>query len=66
MSSVYPYAMPVDKYGRKWPEFYLPNHKAWLCGSGDLEKGCGQPEVNGKCSHKRLKAATVKKLGGKL
>jgi hypothetical protein len=58
--SVYPYVMPIDKYGRKWPEFALPNHKVWLCGS------CGQPEVNGNCSHKRLKAATVKKLGGKL
>lgn len=60
--SVYPYVMPVDIFGRKWPEFAMPNHKVWLCNS------CGQPEVQLKqsCTHNKLKPATVKKLGGRL
>jgi hypothetical protein len=58
--SVYPYVMPVDEFGRKWPELALPNHKVWLCDK------CGQPEIKGKCSHQKMKPETVKKLGGKL
>ena len=54
------YGVPIDKYGRKWPELALPNHKVWLCGD------CGQPELRGSCSHKKFKAEKVKRLGGRL
>lgn len=60
MTNTYPYITPVDQYGRKWPEFCLPNHKVWLCGE------CGQPELRGPCNHKQMNKKTVKKLGGKL
>lgn len=56
------YPVPVDRFGRKWPELRLPNHKAWICDD------CGQPDVRAKnpCKHKKLPKELVKKLGGKL
>jgi hypothetical protein len=55
-----PYPTPLDKFGRKWPELRLPNHKAWTCSE------CGQPEITKVCDHKPMKASVVRKLGGKL
>lgn len=54
------YGVPIDKYGRKWPELALPNHKVWLCDE------CKQPELRGSCNHKKFKAEKVKRLGGRL
>jgi hypothetical protein len=54
------YGTPTDKFGRRWPELALPNHRVWLCSE------CGQPDVKNTCTHKKLNANVVRKLGGKV
>ena len=55
------YTTPVDRFGRRWPELKLPNHRVWLCDE------CGQPDIrrHKPCTHSKLSQTVVKSLGGK-